>query len=238
MTVEEAIQRVWSMESRGVQTFDSRLTERHIYSCLLTARAVILSQKVNKKQAISQWIYQTLSCVPMTKASPIECAGLSLSGDCGVLRSVDKLPKPITGLKGSAILSVTSVDGSENFDITEFHLQKYGAGNKYTKNRPDGYFRNGYLYITGKKALKAITVVLLCDDPVEAEIFNIKNSKELCNTCYNVYDFNMYIDKDSEKPIIDIAQQEAIGLFKQMTQDKSTNTDDDNAPSLMTSGGQ
>ena len=73
MTVGEVINRVQSLYSRGVQSDDTRLEDRHIYSKLITARSKVLSQKANKKQMLSQWNYQTIPCIQMVEASKHEC---------------------------------------------------------------------------------------------------------------------------------------------------------------------
>jgi len=53
MKVEEAIQRVQSMYSRGLQSKDSRLSSRHIYSALCSGRATLIQQQIDKGQKLS-----------------------------------------------------------------------------------------------------------------------------------------------------------------------------------------
>ncbi len=68
-TIGEAIQRVQSMYSKGVQSRSSRLSARHIYSALITARSILIKQQSNKNQKANQWTYQVLPCVELIKST-------------------------------------------------------------------------------------------------------------------------------------------------------------------------
>ena len=97
MKIGEIVQRVQSLYSKGVHSDDSRLSARHIYNKLLTVRARLISQEAKKKQKISQWNYQTISCIELIKVPAHECPCLPPIG-CDMLRSKYKLPKPLSGL--------------------------------------------------------------------------------------------------------------------------------------------
>lgn len=225
MQTREAIQRVQSLYSKGVQSDDSRLTPRHIYSALLTARAILLRQQVNKNQATSKWLLQPLPCAELITAPIHECPCVPIN--CKILRTKEKLPKPITGLEGSLITYVTSLDGNIRFDPDSFENVRYSVGNKYTKNKPTYYISNGYLYITVLKNLKAITIVGLFDDFIEASLFpSICGTCEECE-CNDILDIEFPIDKDMERPLFQLANDELIIMFKQMKEDRQNNTTDD-----------
>jgi len=171
MKINEMIQRVLSLYSQGVTSDDSRLSKRFVYSKLLSARAFLLSQKLDKRQPISQWAYQTLDCVELVKALPYECPCLPAVG-CQILRTKEPLPQPLTGLlNGHEIQSVTSLEGSLNIPETTWEAKKHKKGNKYTAAKPDFYIRNNYLYITTKKAPSVISITGLFDDPLEVDAF-------------------------------------------------------------------
>ena len=63
LLIGEAIQRIQPLYSKRVQSKDSRLTSRHIYSALVTGRANLIRQQSNKNQLVNKWIYQILPCV-------------------------------------------------------------------------------------------------------------------------------------------------------------------------------
>jgi hypothetical protein len=226
----EIVQRVQSKYSRGVQSKDTRLTARHIYSALKTARSILLKQLYNKNQMVNQWAYQTLACVELIKAPVHECACVPVNG-CVVLRSKFKIPKPVSGIDKHLIQSVASLDGTILFDESSFEIEKYNKGNKYTSTKPSYYFRNGYIYITTLKSLKVLALTGLFDDPVEATMFS-----SLCEgcpdcACKDVLEFEFPIDGDLVKPLIQIAEEELILIMKQMTEDKNQNASDDTSTS-------
>jgi len=146
MKTKEIIQRIQSLYSKGVKSDDSRLSSRHIYNKALTTRAFLIEQKLDKRQPISQSVYQTLDCVELIPALPYECPCLPEVG-CKILRTKYQIPQLLTGLlEGAAIQSVNSVEGSLTFNRTTFEDKKYKKGNKYTASKPDYYIRNDYLY--------------------------------------------------------------------------------------------
>lgn len=233
MLVSEAIQRVQSLYSAGVQSNDSRLTERHTYSALLTARSILLRQRINKNQKVSQWTYQTLPCVELVTAPIHECACVP-ANDCIILKSKHKIPEPITGLEESLIQYVTSIDGSISFDKTSFENNRYNAGNKFTSKNPNYYIKNGFLYVTILKSLKAITISGLFYDFFEAKMFPsiCESDCEECN-CPDIMELDFPIDADLVKPLLEIANQELIIIMKQVKQDNTNNAQDDTSVGTM-----
>lgn len=229
--IGEAIQRVQSLYSKGLHSDDSRLTSRHIYSALISGRSILLRQRVNSNQRIDSSVYQVLPCVKLIKASPHEC-GSCVPDGCVVLRSQMKLPKGITGL--SSTMLVTSLDGSVSFEETTFENYRYRTGNKYTGNKPAYYRRNGYLYITLRKELKAVSVTDIYEDPIEAHIFpTICDEGSSCNNCVDVMSLEFHIEGDLMKPLVQLANDELLVLFKQMMEDKNNDANDNDSPTGM-----
>ena len=167
MNVGELIQRVQSLYSKGVNSDDSRLTNRHIYNKLLTVRNMLVFRKLNKKQKISAWNYVFIPCIELIKAPAHECPCLPPVG-CEILKSKYPLPKPITNLEDDMVLSVTSIEGSISYDKTTFEAKRFSKGKKFTSKRQDYYIRNGHLYITWVKGPRVVSMNMLPKDPIEA----------------------------------------------------------------------
>mgnify|MGYP000501237515 CR=1 FL=1 len=248
MLTKELLQRIQSLYSKGVQSDDTRLSFRHIYSKALTTRAKLIVQKLNKRQKLSQWTYQTLNCVELVVAKPYECPCLPAVG-CKILRTKYELPSLITGIvDGHAIQSVTSLEGSITFSETTWENKKYSKGSKYTASKPDYYIRDNYLYVTVKGAPKVITITGLFEDPIEALQYpsicgqeDCKPSNSLgsgqtktdlevgytpedhCPECMSPLDMELPIDKAMVEPLIEMAANELIGVFNQNTEDISNN---------------
>ena len=68
MKLGDLIQRVQSMYSHGVQSDDSRLSGRHIYSKLVSARARLIEKELKSGRGFTAWSMQLLPCVELVEA--------------------------------------------------------------------------------------------------------------------------------------------------------------------------
>lgn len=225
MILNELIQRIQSLYSKGVQSDDSRLKARHIYNKITTVRAKLLSQRKNKKQASSQWNYQTI-CIPVKKASVSECKGIP-KGICEIYRSKEPIPNIITSMRGHLIQSVTSLDGSILFSEIKWSEKKYKSAAKYTANSPDYFIRDDYMYFTSPKPPKVITLTALFEDPVLANTYG--DCCEDCEDCDSPLDLEFPIDRNLIEPLVDMAALELIEKFNRNQEDLRPDTKDNTA---------
>lgn len=223
MKNKELIQRVQSLYSKGVPSDDSSLSDRHIYSVLLTMRSTLLSQAAGKKQKISQWSYQTINCAELIEAPVHECLCLPSPG-CSIMRTKYKIPTPITDMNTHLIQSVTSLDGTVVFSEVSWAEVKYKKASKYTSKKPDYYMKDGYLYFTIRSLIKAVVITGLFDNPLDVEAY-----PSVCKDCVDCTDCESYlekefpIDKDMSRTVIDMAKAELIEQFSQMQNDLTNN---------------
>lgn len=229
MLTSEIIQRVQSLYSKGIQSDDSRLSSRHIYNKLISLRSRLISQKVNKRQKISQWSYQTLPCIGLEKAPKNECPCIPPIG-CEILKSKYPLPKSVTSIDKHIIQSVTSLDGSEVYNETFFEIEKYSKGNKYTKNNISYYIRNGYLYVTGTIGLEVITLTGIFEDPTEVINYKSYCEDDCEECCESVLDQDFPIDGDLIDVLVELSVKELIEVFSQMREDRNNNAGGDSGP--------
>ena len=124
MIIEEAIARVQSLYSKGVESDDSRLRPRHIYNKLVSMRSKLMFQKANKRQPFSRWSYVVLACVEVVEAPQTECPCLPDLG-CLFYRSKYPIPEPIHGLYGPLIKPISTLDGSQHFSLVQWESAKY-----------------------------------------------------------------------------------------------------------------
>jgi len=228
MLVREVIQRIQSLYSRGVQSDDSRLSDRHIYNKMITIRSKLLSQDINKKQKVSQWNYQTIPCVELVVVPRHECDCLPPIG-CNIYKSKYKLPETLTGLTHHIIQSVTSIDGSIIYSESSWKENKYKSGNKYTSFKPDFYIRNGYLYITDKGGPKIISVTGLFEDPLTAseyENYCNQNCTD-CEDCESPLDKEFPLDLDKIDTLVEMCINELLVVFGNSIEDMTNNTRDE-----------
>lgn len=222
-SIRGAIQRVQSIYSKGIQSKDTRLSNRHAYSMLLTGRGTILKQQANKGQKINEWTMQVLPCVELIEAPIHECPCVPTNG-ITILKTKYKLPSPISGLDRSLITSVSNLDGREKLDPTTYEEVKYLGGNKFTPTKPRYYIRNQFGYIVNRGKLRGVTINGLFGDPLSVYRF-----PSLCCTdcnCTDLLDYEFPADEDTLKGILQLVNNELI-LFTQMSEDKSNNSSDD-----------
>ncbi len=230
MLIGEVIQRIQSLYSKGIQSDDSNLTPRHIYNKMLTVRVKLINQKASKKQKINQWNYQTIPCAELIKAPLYECECLPLI-DCNkVLKTKQRLPKPLTNFNNHLIQSVTSLDGSIIFSEISWQQKTYKSGNKYTSKKPDYYIKDNFLYITDENEIKAITITGIFEDPLEADKYPNFCDKEN-DDCLSPLERVFPMDYDQIDTLVEIAVNELIILFSQNKEDLTNNTRDSNVES-------
>ena len=227
MLVGELIQRIQSLYSRGVQSDNTRLSPRHIYNKLLTVRGKLLYQKANKKQKFNDWDYQVLPCVELIEVGKHECSCLPPIG-CKILRSKEKLPKPISCMDNYYIKSVSSIDGSIMYSRTTYKAKKYESGNKYTSYFPDFYIRNEYMYITYKSGPRIISIEGIFEDPVEVSKFPSYCDSDCtdCEDCRSNMDIEFPLSDELVDTLIEMSINELVVYFSQAKEDIKQNSKD------------
>lgn len=227
MLIGDLIQRIHSLYSKGVHNDETRLMSRHIYNKLLSVRSVLLYNKLNKKQKVSQWNYQTIPCVEMITVPIVDCPCIPPLG-CYILRSKYQLPKPIIKYNKHLIKSVTSLDGNIVYSEIDWEDKKYKSDNKYTANKPDYFIRNKFLYITTTKYPEVITITGLFQDPSEVDSYPsfCCNESNIESNCISIYDKEFPIDDELIDALIELSLKELIEVFNMNREDNTNNTQD------------
>lgn len=226
MKVKEIIQRIQSMYSKGVNSDDSRLANRHIYNKIVTVRAKLISQEAKKKQKISAWNYQTIPCIELIKVNTHECPCIPPIG-CQILRSKFKLPMPLSGLSGDLIKSVHTIDRSIKIDEMSVTAIKYQKGNKYSRAKITYFIENEFLYISTPANLKVVSMTALFEDPLEVNKYQglCDDCKE-CTQCMDYLEQEFPIDNDLVDTLIEMSFNEVVITFAQSQEDKTNNSSD------------
>ena len=222
------IQRVQSLYSKGVESDDSRLMRRHIYDKMLSVRSLLIFNKVNKKQFLSKFMYTYLPCVQLKLVEGNDCPCIPAPG-CRILRTVHKLPRPINSKTGYILDSVMSINGAIIFHEVTHKSKLWREHDKYTSAKPDFFIKDDYLYITSTRKLKAISILGLFVDPIEAENFPSFCNKEVDNICpSNPMDIEFPIDEEMVDALIEVVLSELTAGFRLGNEDYRNNSRDDN----------
>lgn len=200
MLVKEYIDRIQEAYSKGVKSQSSRLSNRHIFSTMVSIRKTLLSQKAKKKQTISSWSYQNF------------CVDMEYNASCNSSVSVCKLPKALTDYNRDLIKSVRTVDGALVINQIEPEHVQYQKGNRYTSKLLKFYIENGYLYLNKSIGPKKLQVTMLLDNPMD--VIDIDSCNCSDGECISPLDMNFPIDGDLEETLIEMASIKLIQQFQ------------------------
>lgn len=210
MKLGELIQRVQSLYSKGVESYDARLTPVHIYSKIKSARAAYLQTQQNSIRQFEQ-----ATCVRLQTAS--QCCNVPVNTQVVYADIPDMLY-----VSGVYMLNGTSLVRAEQHQI------EYIDTNLTSK--PLYYISGNKLILVGKQMLRYVKLVGVPIDVVDfysycrrtAGLCNVS-----CNKCKSAYDIDIPIDGNMVEYVIQYAVNELIRLFSVTIEDKQQDASDD-----------
>lgn len=227
MLVKELIQRIQSLYSKGTPSSDSRLSNRHIYSKIKTVRTRLMAQEIRKRRKLSEWNYQVLPCIELTKVEAHDCPCIPPVG-CKILRSKYEIPEILMGYNTDQIQFVSNIDRTKKIDQISINAINSFKGNKYTSKHLGFFLHNKYLYIVASDLnLKFVMLKAIFEDPVEADKFkNYCNICENCPVCEDPLELEFHIDNELIEPLIEISLNELVVMFSSSIEDLTNNSRD------------
>lgn len=223
MVNREIIERVQSLYSKGAASDNTRLSSRHIYSKLKSAKALIIKRELDKNRKVSDFNFDYLECIELQKAQPYECPCAPPQG-CEILRTKCKLPDAVTYRTGGFIQSVSSIDGSIVFNKTTWEHKQYRQFNRYVKPDNDYFIKDGYLYITSNKNLQAITIKGLFMDELSDSCKKCCEDQE--TNCVSLLDRRFNIEPDLIDVVVELTVNEIVNPFTKLKQDEENDGSD------------
>lgn len=225
-TIREYITEVNNRYSKGVKSQDSRLSNRLIYSKLREIRAMIISQKSDKKQIISSDCYQLLSGVEMQITTTSMLPGISIGNP--ILITTNDLPRFIYDNDRPLIQFVSNIEGSKVYNKTTFQTIKNAIGRKFTGNDANYFTINSSLYINHPQHPKVIIIRAIFDDPITAALYPVYG--ECITDCTSYLDFPFAIDEDTGNTVIELVTEKLLSIFDNKQEDR-LNDEQDNVES-------
>lgn len=220
MKIKEIIQRIQSLYSHGVESDDSRLTNRHIYNKIKTIRTKLISQDRVNIKSVSHWNQDTLFCVELESIPAYECPCLLPSTCKRVLRSKQQIPKAIEGM----ITSIVSVENSLKIDLVNKNSARYISSNKYTGNKINAFIEEDYLYIIRDTSIGIVQLRGVFEDPIEVDLFNMACNPE--PNCNPVTDKEFPLEAGKLDILIEMCVRELIEFFRTSQEDLSNDSKD------------
>jgi hypothetical protein len=171
------------LDSSGYQSDDLGWSDRVIVEHLLDVRTSEIKQRQLVGIPIDKHNEQTLPCIELEEVDAVDCPCPPPSG-CIWLKSNDILPRMIS------LTSVSSIDGSINFNPVDWTKLKYKVNSRIKSNQKKKYYttrdtgEGTYLYILNDDFLKAVSLTAIFEDPYCAFSFpkcGEQNIEALCN---------------------------------------------------------
>lgn len=175
--------------ARGGQSSDDDLMSLdQIGFWIKNTRAMLIRQDLNKKRSMGMNLTQSLGCVPVDYFDDSTCCDV-VSG-CKILRTVDKIPKPIEVDFRDLITRVGPASISKPaYTIIPYNRVEWTGNNQFTKQLPKAFYFDRYVYVLNPPlGLEYINIVGVWEDPEEVRDYNNCDGTE----CYT---------DDSEFPI-------------------------------------
>lgn len=181
-TLKEITYNILNLSKGGRLSDDYAPSLRQIEFWVKYYREVVAKQQDDKDRTLDSILLQDLGCVPTKLVDSAECCEVTTCDR--VLRTVDKIPQPLTLSYNEAITYVGTVDFRNPFQkISTTHIP-FAGYDKYIGKLPKWYYKNGYLYVLNDVYLDYIKVVGAFYDPTEVAKYNN------CSTGTKCYDDN------------------------------------------------
>lgn len=161
MKNSEVIDRVKSLyNEKNVSQENKVLNNRQIFNKLITTRAKIINQEINRFSTLSSECYQSLLV-------NLNYGGTPFDINTKILKSVNKIPSIISQRNKPIISSVTNINNSVKLYPTTTENSNYVNHNKYTNNELYYYFSNEYLYVKNSTTLQSIVINAIFFNPLD-----------------------------------------------------------------------
>jgi hypothetical protein len=159
---------------------DAFVTDRYIYSVVLKYAKLYVRRQDNENKIMRfQTLFEVLPCVELVEVDKVEACCAGIKSKCIIMRTKDKLPRPMEGAYGALFRDVTSLDGSyvlsETFPSTYVFIAN-STNFKYNKTLYYWYL-DGHMYFPNI-VWDAVRIVALWDDDVQ--YLKCNTPKELC----------------------------------------------------------
>lgn len=195
MTISEAIADARKVLEEVSATSD--FTDSFIWRMYSTAKARVYRNQEGKRQYISAWAKHRF-CIQLEKVKSHDCECVAVG--CDVLRTVHKVPKPLTG-RMSDVIEVLTLSGKQLGFRTEAEV-KSDLLDDVKKKEPSFGVYNQYLYIWNNLNLKAIQLNAPWDNIVDWQ--EIQYCDDNTSECVDVYSLETGVGLEQHEDILKI----------------------------------
>lgn len=209
---------------------DTMISRRYV---LAKARGIVetyVAQRLDSMDISQQYdIVSTINCFELEFVEGIKCGVVDLVSCDSVMKSKKKLPKILNGRIGSAIVSVTSLDGKYSFKQTSPARFLNKLKSKYTRDKEAYYLiQDGYLILPNSEVeyVKIEYITLHTEDVEDCEC----DSDSGCKT---VWDSKFICPDNIFTMVRDKTMQEIASIILQVRADENPDLDENTRSSTI-----
>lgn len=149
MTEDDVIYDIMEIARGNQISDDTDLDGRQIMFIVNNQRHLMLRNEYNKPgRSIDHHVEQDLGCVKLIEVDSAECCDTTISTDCTILRTENKIPNTIEFHHKTAITRVGPITKvSIPFSFIPFHRAQFFGEDKYAGNIVQAFFLNDYIYL-------------------------------------------------------------------------------------------
>lgn len=144
---------------------DTDYTNQYLYNILFDQAKWLIKREVNNGSVLKNpMFFQTLSCWDVIESKGEDCCPVKTG--CSMYRTKNKIPEAWTDINGPLILSVTSIDYSTDFFVTNFITWQSKRKDPYQNRKMATYcfYDNGYIWFPDKNPHKVNIKIFAVDD--------------------------------------------------------------------------
>ena len=215
-TFNEHIYYIKNIINKGVASDDARLKDRIIAHTLKQSRSLLIKQKLDRMEGISDLNYQSF-CLDFVPHDFHDCNCIPDIFQCQILRSVQEIPAYLVSAKKKYI-EFRYVDGRK-MSSTSYSNFLFSQFSRASADEPTWFLYDKHIYITNTLSLKKGVVRAIFEDPERVIL-------EECETAgsgpCNPFDGDFPIDADLVLPMYKVTL-EMLGLAYNYTEDTENN---------------
>lgn len=212
-TLRKIVADIRNIANSGENNYSFRISDEQIAYWVHEVRSMLISQAVSKRQDITDIWVQDLPCMELELVDASECCFITTH--CMILKTKERIPNTVETGSDNFILRVTTPMGDIISKSNAF-ASKYGKYNKYTSNKSDWYFKDGYLYITSELLLEYVNIFAIFENPEDLSGLSTCDGSA-CFTWDSRYPASLKMSND----ITNIIMQTKVMPFLQMPHDTS-----------------
>lgn len=225
MLQSEIIYNVKNLLAGGILSDDLDLSISQMAFIIDYYRARLVKQDQDKGRFNTELYIQNLGKVQLIQADKNECSYCDGSKDVCILRTKNKIPKPLETFQKINITYVGLLNG-KSFQRYSVNAIQWKYAEKWTGKEPAWYYQNGYLYIVNPPTmmLEWINIQGIFEKPLEAVKFRTCDCNLNNETCFETYDFEYPMPQHYVDTLVKFILQTELKTLLALAPDTSNNS--------------